>query len=148
MEETKKLRVKDFFCGVILSFVFFCVFFAVAAIVYSEMKDAVLALNLMVILSAVSAAFYAAFEIFVFWQTRSSSFSVGYFGTLVLFSALIFFYTTVFPVRLLFDWDQAYNAEFLKLACVRFSLFNAAALVVRLGCETATYLKRVFSGNL
>lgn len=147
MEETKRLRFKDFFCGVVLSFIFFCIFFAISAVVYSEMGKPILALNLMVVLSAVSTVFYAAFEFFVFWRTGSSSFAVGYFGMTVFFSALVFFSATVFSLDLLFDPEALYDSEFIKLAWVRFSIFNAAALVVRLGCETASYLKKVFSGN-
>ena len=148
MEETKKLRVKDFLCGAILAFAVFCVFFALCAIAYSEMKDILLALKLASALSAVSAGLYAVFEILVFKDTGSSSFSIGYFGTMAVFSAAVFFAATIFPVRLIFDLTEEYNSGFLKLACFRLCLFNSAALVVRLGFETARYLKRVFSGNI
>ena len=147
MEEKNKTRVHDFLCGILLAFIFNSLLFSVSAIVFSERKDPNLALTLTLALSFVSAAVYWLFEYCVFYKNRSSAFSVGYFGTIVIGAAATFFVTSVFQIYFVFDYTPQSTATYLKTACVRFCLFNAVALVLRLGIETYRYIKLVFGYN-
>ena len=147
MEDKTKIRARDLFCGILIAFIFISLLFSLSAIVFSERGNPNLALNLTLILSFLSAAVYWVFEYCIFYKSRSSAFSIGYFGTVVISAAFTFFVTSVFPLRFLFDYAPELNAFYLKTACVRFCLFNAAALVMRLGIETYRYIKAVFSSN-
>ena len=147
MEEKTKTRIRDFLYGILLAFVFLSLLFSVSAFVFSEIKKPNLALDIILALSFVSAAFYWLFEYCVFYKNRSSAFSVGYFGTIVFSAALTFFVTSVFPLNFVFDYSPLLTATFIKTACVRFCLFNAVALVLRLGIETYRYIKLVFGYN-
>ncbi len=144
MEEKTKTRARDFLYGILLAFIFLSLLFSVAAVAFSEYKDPNLALTLTLALSFASAAIYWLFEYCVFYKNRSSAFSVGYFGTIVLGAAVTFFVTSVFPIYFLFDYSPYLTAMYLRTACVRFCLFNAVALVLRLGIETYRYIKLVF----
>ncbi len=146
MEQKTKIRVRDLLYGILLAFIFFSLLFSVAAIVFSEYQDPALALNLTLALSFASAAVYWVFEYCIFYKNRSSAFSIGYFGTLVVGAALTFFIVSVFPIYFIFDYTPQLTAVYLKTACVRFCLFNSVALVLRLGIETYRYMKLVF-GN-
>ena len=147
MEEKNKTRVRDFFYGILLAFIFVSLLFSVSAIAFSECKSPSLALNLVLALSFISAALYWLFEYCVFYKNRSSAFSVGYFGTVVLCAAVTFFVTSVFPISFIFDYTPHINAVYFKTACVRFCLFNSVALVLRLGIETYRYIRLVFGYN-
>ena len=144
MEEKTKNRVRDLLYGILLAFIFLSLLFSVAAVVFSEYQEPDLALNLTLALSFISAALYWVFEYCIFYKNRSSAFSVGYFGTVVLGAAVTFFVTSVFPIYFIFDYAPQLTAVYLKTACVRFCLFNAVALVLRLGIETYRYIKLVF----
>lgn len=144
MEEKNKLRAKDLFSGVLLCGFFFSLSFSLSAIFFSEMKNIALSLDLMLLLSFISAAAYTLLECLVFRKNHSSAFSIGYFGALVVCSAAVFFVASVIPMNYIFDLPSAYTASYIKTACVRFCLFNAAALIVRLGAETYRYLKASF----
>lgn len=144
MEEKNKLRANDLLSGILLCCFFLSLAFSISAVFFSEMKNIVLSLNLMLVLSFVSASVYALLECLVFSKNRSSAFSIGYFGTLVICSASVFFIASVVPMNYIFDLPSSYTAAYLKTACVRFCLFNAAALIVRLGAETYRYLKASF----
>ena len=144
MDDKTKRRIRDFLYGVLLSFIFLSLLFSIAAIAFSECRDAVLALDLTLALSFVSAALYWVFEYCIFYKNRSSAFSVGYFGAIVLSAATTFFVTSVFPIYYIFDAVSELSAYYLKSACVRFCLFNSVALVLRLGIETFRYIRQVF----
>ena len=144
MEDKTKNRVRDLLYGILLAFIFVSFIFSVAAIVFSEFQTPNLALSLTLALSFLSAAFYWIFEYCVFSKNHSSAFSIGYFGTIVILAALTFFITSVFPIYYVFDYSPMLTAMYLKTACVRFCLFNAAALVIRLGIETHRYMKQIF----
>ncbi|MBQ8254690.1 MAG: hypothetical protein IJY94_04220, partial [Clostridia bacterium] len=131
--------------GIVLAIIFLSLLFSVSALVFSEYKKPYLALTLSIVLSFVSAALYWLFEYCVFYKNRSSAFSVGYFGTIVLGAAFTFFVTSVFPIYFVFDYPPQLTAMYLKTACVRFCLFNAVTLVLRLGIETYRYIKDVFN---
>ena len=144
MEKKTKIRLRDLLYGVLLAFIFSSLIFSVSAIVFSEHQNPGLALTLTLVLSFVSAAVYWIFEYCVFYKNRSSAFSVGYFGTIVIIAALTFFVTSVFPIYFVFYYAPQWTATYLKTACVRFCLFNSVALVLRLGIETYRYIKVVF----
>ena len=144
MEEKTKMRIKDLFFGIGLSLIFFSLLFSLSAILFSEMQKPSLALNLTIVLSFVSAAIYWFLECSVFYKDRSSAFSVGYFGTIVIGAAITFFVSNIIPIYYVFDADPLITALYIRTACVRFCLFNAVALVIRLGIETFRYLKTVF----
>ena len=144
MENKTKIRIRDLCYGILISFVAISLFFSLSAIVFSELEKPNLALTLTLVLSFLSAAIYWIFEYCVFGKSKSSAFSIGYFGTVVISAALTFFVTSVFPLSFLFDYAPELNAFYLKTACVRFCLFNAVALVLRLGIETFRYIKLVF----
>lgn len=144
MEEKTKTRVRDLFYGITLALVFLSLLFSVSALIFSEYKKPYLALTLILVISFASAALYWVFEWCVFYKNRSSAFSIGYFGTIVLGAAFTFFVTSVFPIYFVFDYPPQLNAMYLKTACVRFCLFNSVALVLRLGIETHRYIKDVF----
>ncbi len=144
MEVKDKKRIRDFLYGILLAFIFSSLLFSVSAVAFSERKDPSLALNLSLALSFVSTTVYWAFEYCIFYKNRSSAFSVGYFGTIVLSAASTFFITSVFPIYFVFDHAPDMTAMYLKTACVRFCLFNSVALVLRLGIETYRYIKLVF----
>ena len=61
MEEKNKTRVRDFFYGILLAFIFVSLLFSVSAIAFSECKSPSLALNLVLALSFISAALYWLF---------------------------------------------------------------------------------------
>ena len=136
MDDKTKRRIRDFLYGVLLSFIFLSLLFSIAAIAFSEYQDANLALALTMGLSFASAASYWIFEYCFFYKNRSSAFSIGYFGAIVVSAALTFFITSVFPIYFVFDYSPYLTSIYLKTACVRFCLFNAVALVLRLGIET------------
>ncbi len=144
MKNKNEIRARDLLFGILLGLICFSLLFSVAAILFSEAKNPILALNITLVLSFISAAAYWIFEYCVFYKNRSSAFSVGYFGTIVLGSAITFFVTSVLPMQFIFDYSASLNAAYLKNACVRFSLFNAVALVLRLGIETHRYIKNIF----
>ena len=62
----------------------------------------------------------------------------------MLGAALVFFITNIIPIDYLFDANAIVSANYLRLACLRFSLTNAALLVLRLGYEVVKYVKAVF----
>lgn len=144
MNVQKKVRVSDFLYGVLLSFFFYSLSFSFSAIFFSELKNPNLALDFVFLTSMASVTSYLLLEVFVFSRTRSSSFSIGYFGTTVLGAALVFFITNIIPIDYLFDANAIVSANYLRLACLRFSLTNAALLVLRLGYEVVKYVKAVF----
>ncbi len=144
MEEKTKMRLHDLLCGILLAFIFLSLTFSVSALIFSEYKRPNLALDITLMLSFASAALYWLFEYCIFYKNRSSAFSVGYFGTVVFSAAVTFFVTSVFPIYFVFDYSPILTATYLKTACVRFCLFNAVALVLRLGIETFRYVKLVF----
>ena len=147
MEEKNKTRVRDFLYGILLAFIFVSLLFSISAIVFSECKIPNLALNLVLFLSFVSAASYWLLEYCVFYKNCSSAFSVGYFGTVVLGAAVTFFSTSILPLNFIFDCSPQITSIYLRTACVRFCVFNAVALVLRLGIETYRYIKLVFGYN-
>ncbi len=147
MEDNIKTRARDLFCGILIAFIFISLLFSLYAIVFSEQGKPNLALTLTLALSFLSAATYWIFEYCIFYKSRSSAFSIGYFGTVVISAAFTFFATSVFPIYYVFDYAPELSSLFLRSACVRFCLFNAAALVMRLGIETYRYIKAVFSSN-
>ena len=144
MEEKTKNRARDLLYGILLAFIFSSLIFSVAAIVFSEYKEPNIALTITLSLSFLSAAIYWILESCVFCKNKSSAFSIGYFGTIVVLAAFTFFVTSVFPIYFVFDYAPTLTAFYLKTACVRFCLFNAAALVIRLGIETYRYIRQVF----
>ncbi len=143
MEKTMKTRARDLAYGILYSLFSFSLLFALSAIVFSEMRNIPLALSLCLALSFLSAAGYWALEMLIFSQNRSAAFSVGYFGTVVLGAAMTFFVTSVVPLYYVFDTQPIISAMYMREACIRFCLFNAAALVIRLGIETYKYLRAV-----
>ena len=144
MKNKNETRARDLLFGILLGLVCFSLLFSVAAILFSEAKNPKLALDITLILSFISAAAYWLLEYCVFYKNCSSAFSLGYFGIIVLGSAITFFVTSVFPLQFIFDYSASLNAAYLKSACVRFSLFNSVALVLRLGTETYRYIKDIF----
>ena len=147
MEDKTKTRIHDFLCGILLAFIFLSLMFSISAIVFSELYDPALALALMLGLSFASAATYWVFEYCVFYKNRSSAFSIGYFGSIVLVAAATFFVASVFPLSFIFDFSPEITSIYIRTACVRFCIFNAVALVLRLGIETYRYIKNVFGFN-
>lgn len=144
MREENKLRLKSGLMGAGLSLFFCALCYGLSAIIFSELKLISEALFACLILSVVSAGTYLLLETLVFSKTRSSAFSIGYFGTVAILSALVFFATSILPMDYIFDYSPQVNSAYLKQACIRFCIFNAVTLVYRLGQETFRYIKNVF----
>lgn len=147
MDEQKKPRVKDFLYGVILAFFFYSLSFSISAIYFSEKGKPNLALDIIFYISLISCAAYLLLEAFVFSKSRSSSFSIGYFGAFAVGTALVFFITNIIPLDFVFDHSGFLTATFFRTACLKLCLCNAVMLVLKLGRETFRYVRSVFSGN-
>ena len=148
MREENALRLKNGLKGAGLSLFFCALCYASSAIIFSELRLISAALNTCLVISALSSGCYLLLVSLVFSQRHSSAFSIGYFGTVAIVSALVFFATSILPMDFIFDFPPQINAAYMKQAYMRFCIFNAATLVCRLGQETVRYLKGIYrDGN-
>lgn len=143
MKEQNRTRLKSGIKGSLLCFVFCSISYSLSAIIFSEMKNVVMATVATLILSLISAATYLILEKAVFLKTKSSAFAIGYFGTLALASAMVFFVTSIFPMNYIFDLSAYHTAVYFRQSTILLCSFNAAALVIRLGFETGKYVSSV-----
>jgi hypothetical protein len=147
MKDVNALRLKNGMNGAGMSLFFCAIAYLLSAVIFSEMKDPTAALLSMTALSAISAGVYLLLEATVFIKGGSSAFAIGYFGTLALVSALVFFITSIVPLTYVFDYAGTVNSLYLRHGCIRLCSCNAFALVLRLGYETFVYLKGVLHGD-
>lgn len=142
------IRLKSCISGIGLALFVYMIAYGISCIFYSEMLNIGFSLIIMAALSFVSSVCYMCLEKFKFSKTGSSSFAIGYFGTLALICALVFFITNIVPLSYIFDTNYLYTAIYLRKSCIVLCLFNAIALVIRLGAETLKYIKEVFKTNI
>ena len=138
-------RIKSGFTGAGVCAFFCSVAYSLSAIIFSELKSSQGAVIATLILSALSASTYLLLEKTVYLKSGSSSFAIGYFGTLAIISALVFFITSIFPLDYIFDTAAYYTAVYLRQSMMLLCTANAAALIIRLGFETHKYIEDVLN---